>query len=428
MHRYESLRERMVLPFLLLGFIVSALLSLITYALVAELEDRAILRGIHVELESFRHRLALKPEALPVTSALLQGHFLPTAVFPQISPPPPGKEHLEVRIIRNIEYSILTAEVDGRPFALLYDRTYVKGSLAYLALLLLIATGLMSLLSFIVGLHLAGKLIRPIVQLLEDVSLKAKGFKPEDLRASFALADYPRNEIGRLVRELDQFSLRIYGFLQRESYFAADVSHELRTPVAVIRGAAEVLAEYSDLPESVRQRLNTIYRQSVRMTELLEAMLLLSREGLEKADHEDPSCAMGDVVRDVIADCQPILEGRQVEIISDMRSRPILPVERSLAYVVVSNLLRNACAHTREGQVVVQLDELQLKISDTGIGIPEDRFPSLFERHCKGSESQGNGLGLSIVSRVADMLGWRVLIDSQIGTGTTVQIDFGLHS
>lgn len=424
MQRYDSLREKLVLPFLLLGFIVSALLSLITFSLVAKLENRAILRGMHVELESFRHRHALKPEALPVSSTLLQGYFLPSEAFPLLKPPPFKKESLEVRTIQRTEYSILTADVGGRPFALLYDRTYVKSSLAYLALLLLICTALMSLLSFVVGLHLAGKLVRPIVRLLEDVSEKTRQFDPGSGRVGFALADYPRNEIGHLVRELDQFSLRIHGFLQRESYFSADVSHELRTPVAVIRGAAEVLIEYPELPVFVRQRLNTIHRQSVRMTELLEAMLLLAREGREGADHEDPSCAMADVVRDVLADCQPSLLGPAVEIVSELASRPILPIERSLAYVVISNLLRNACAYTREGRVVLRLEASRLLISDTGIGIPEDRFPALFERYSKGDESQGNGLGLSIVARVADMLGWQVLINSQIGVGTVVCVEF----
>jgi signal transduction histidine kinase len=424
MHRYDSLREKLVLPFLLLGFTVSVLLSLTTFALVAQLEDRAILRAMHVELESFQHRRSIKPEAIPVASTLLQGYFLPSEKLPQLEPAPTAEEHLDIRTIQNIDYSILSTRIDGKPFVLLYDRSYVKNSLANLALLLLLCTGLMSLLSLLAGMHLAGKLVRPIVRLLEDVSEKARQFKPTAKPIGFTLTDYPRNEIGRLVRELDQFSLRIYGFLQRESYFAADVSHELRTPVAVIRGVAEVLAEYPDLPDGVRQRLQTIHRQALRMTELLEAMLLLAREGWESAEHDDPSCAMAEVVRDAIADSQPSLAGRPVEIVSELQQRPILPVERSLAYVVISNLLRNACAHTHSGRITIRLDVSGFEISDTGVGIPEDRFPSLFERHSKGEESQGSGLGLSIVARVADMLDWQVGIDSQPGIGTTVRVKF----
>lgn len=422
---YDSLREKLVLPFVLLGFIVSALLSLTTFALVATLEERAIRRMLDVELESFRHRESIKPGAIPVSSSLLQGYYLPEKTLPKLLAPPRGAEHLDIQTINDIEYSVLIAEVHGRPFSLLFDRSYVKTSLGKLALMLLVGSGLMTFLSFLVGLHLSGKVIRPITRLLGEVSEKAGQTDPRGALVGFSPAEYPNNEIGRLVREFDRFSLRLHGFLERESYFAADVSHELRTPVAVIRGTAEVLAEYPELPEAVRLRLQTIHRQAVRMTELLEAMLLLAREGRAGSEHVDPSCSIADVIRDAIADCQPSLAGRPIEINCHILSRPILGVERSLAYVVTSNLLRNACAHTHEGTISVQLDETQLVITDTGIGIPEDRFPSLFKRHSKGIESQGNGLGLSIVARVADMLGWQVSIDSQAGVGTRVCVSFG---
>jgi signal transduction histidine kinase len=72
----------------------------------------------------------------------------------------------------------------------------------------------------------------------------------------------------------------------------------------------------------------------------------------------------------------------------------------------------------------VRLDGHHLEIVDSGIGIPEDRFPALFKRLDKGKESTGFGLGLSIVSRVAERLGWTVDIQSRSGAGTRVSITF----
>lgn len=424
MQPYDSLHRKLVLPFLFLGFIVSALLSLIAFGLASYLENRAILRAMHVELESYSHRRSARPDALPVFSSLLQGHFLPVTSFPMLKPAPTEDEVLETRNIENIEYTVLTTEIEGRPFVLLYDRSHVQHSLASLALLLLLCTGLMSLVSFLAGLRLSHKTLQPIIRLLEDLSEKNRQITLTGGPVKFSPESYPQNELGRLVRELDRFSSRTYAFLQRESFFAADVSHELRTPVAVIRGAAEVLVESPELSEGVRQRIATIHRQAVRMTEVLEAMLLLAQEGRNDAEHDDPSCAMADIVRDTIADCRASLAGRPVEIISEIEGRPRLPVERSLAYVVISNLLRNACAHTQEGRIVLSLRDHDFTISDTGRGIPEDRFPTLFERYSKGEESQGNGLGLSIVARVTEMLGWTVTIDSHEGQGTSVRVAF----
>lgn len=423
MNSYKSLREKLVLPFVLLGFIVSALLSLITFGLVADLEGRAIERMLHVEMESFRHRQAINPAALPVTSTLLRGSFLPNPDFPlqQASIKTP---YQDIQIIGDTKYSILADRIDGRIFALIYDRSIVDTNLANLALLLLLGTALMTLLSLLVGVRLSEKVLYPIVRLIAEVTDKSR---IADLRADkigLSTADYPNNEIGRLVRGLDQYLLRLQGFLQRESHFAADVSHELRTPVAVIRGAAEILEAHPDLPAAMRPRLRTIHRQAIRMTELLEAMLLLSREEASAEEHDDLCCALADVVKDAVADCQPSLSGRPVHIVTEIASRPILPIERSLAYVVISNLLRNACAHTHEGRIDVRLNENKLEIVDTGIGIPADRFPTLFERHSKGEESSGNGLGLSIVARIADRLGWEVAIASESGAGTRVSVRF----
>jgi len=425
---YDSLSRSLVLPFVLLGFTVSVLLSLVTFGLVAEFEERAIRHVLLVELESYRNRRSHNPVALPPSTVVLSGYFLPVPTFPALRAEGLGKDPLAFNIERlqqdQREFSVLVTRVDGRPYALVYDRTEVSSSLGLLALFLLGGTSCLTLLSYLLGKRLAGQVVRPIGQLITELSEKTGR---RDLTATqpsvlnFSAAAYPNNEIGRLVQGLDQFAVRLHGFLERESYFAADASHELRTPVAVIRGAAEVLVENPDLPEPVRVRLWTIHRQAVRMGQLLEAMLLLARE--DDAD-DDPACAISEVIDDAVADCSPSLAGRPVRIVVSILEHPILPVERSLAYVVVSNLLRNACAYTREGVIELRLADNSLAISDSGIGIPEDRFPSLFKRLDKGEESSGYGLGLSIVARIAQRLGWGVDIESRSGEGTRVTLKF----
>lgn len=421
MQHYDSLREKLALPFVLLAFGVSSTLSLFTFGLVAHIEERAILRTLHVELESFRNRYALSTDTLPIRAALLRGYFL--SEIPQYPFPGPMSrgDHAEIREFDGVTYSVMRAEVGGRPFALFYDRSYISENLQQLALILLVATALFTLFSFVIGAQLARKLLRPIVKLIGEVSDKARqlGRSPEAIK--FSRENYPADEVGQLVGELDRFTLRLHGFAQRESYFAGDVSHELRTPVAVVSGVAEVLAEHPELPDSVRSRIATIQRQVSRMAHILEAMLLLAQEGL---DDGDPSCALAEVVDDVVADCSPALSGRPVSIEVDIVEPALLHVEHSLAYVLISNVLRNACAYTREGVIHVRLDHDSLEVADTGIGIPEERFPELFLRHSKGEESTGYGLGLSIVARISERLGWQVDVTSEPGKGTRFRFVF----
>ena len=419
---YDSLNRSLVSPFMLLGFVVSALLSLVTFALVADFEERAINRILQVEMESFRNRQARNPSDLPPSANVLAGYLLPVPGFPSLQAAKPGQERIERVLNDGRDYSVLVTDVGGKPYALIYDRSFIASSLGELALFLLGGTGVMTWLSFLIGKHLVGQVVRPIGRLLGEIDAKASRTSlHEGQPVSFSADDYPNNEIGRLVAGIDQFALRLHGFVERESHFAADVSHELRTPVAIIRGAAEVLVEDPRLPPAAQARLRTIQRQAVRLGQILEAMLLLARE---ETDAGDPACAIAEVVEEAASDCRFSLAGRPVSLVVEVRERAILPVERSMTYVVISNILRNACAYTREGLIEVRLDSHQVTIVDSGIGIPAERFPALFKRLDKGQDSAGYGLGLSIVARVAQRLGWTVVIESHHAAGTRVRITF----
>ena len=419
--RYDSLRTRLIWPFVLLGYAVSALLSLASFTIFSSLEENAIERALIVELESFRYRNEQNPDALPPTASLLRGVPLPSSELPGVSATVREEHVIERVTVNDQRFSMLVAEIGNTPYALIYDRTDTDERLGRLALFLLIATILLTLLSYLVGSRLALRLVSPIGQLLDDLDEKSRRRDPHQGDFGFVAADYPNNEIGELVRRIDTFARRLQGFIQRENHFAADVSHELRTPVAVIRGSAEVLQSHPEMPPSCMPRLISILRSAERMGELLEAMLLLSKEDDER---DDPACALGDVIEDVVADCRPSLARRPIELRVELRAHPILPVERSLAYVALSNIVRNACAHTEQGSITVTLEDNAVVVTDTGVGIPEDRFPALFERHAKGEESKGHGLGLSIVARVAQRLKWSVTVQSESGVGTNVYLRF----
>lgn len=407
----------------MLGLFVSALLSGIAFWLVADIENHAIERVLQVEMESFRNRKARNPGALPPAASLIQGVFLPSADFPLMDSGVNDEKPFHRLKMSGREFTVMVGDIAGQPYALLYDRTVTDAGLVQLAWALIIGTVLMTGLSALVGHGLAGEVVRPIRRLLSDIAGKSAAVGLAEAQIGFSTANYPDNEIGQLVRALDRFAVRLHGYVQREGYFSADVSHELRTPIAVIRGAAEVLVEHPEFNEPVRERLRAIHRQAVRAGEILEAMLLLGRENGQSGD---PACAMAEVVEEAVADCAPWLAGRPVDMVLDLRERPILAVERSLAYVVVSNLMRNACAHTAEGGITVRLAGDRLEIIDTGTGIPQDRFEEIFKRHVKGEESRGSGLGLSIVARITEMLRWQILIDSHCGTGTHVTVLFSV--
>lgn len=430
---YGSLRLKLVRPFTLLGLFVSAVLSAITFLVVADLDERTIERTLLIEMEDFRARRGRNPNALPIFTAQLQGAWLPTNLLPGLSEKATQEPRFIELSVGGVPHTALVTLVDGQPIALLHNDAGSRAMLVDLAWLLAAATALMTVVATLVGLRLAGQVVQPITRLLKEITEQAQRLDPlSEAQAFFSPEHYPNNEIGHLVQALEHFAERLRGFIRRERYFVGDVSHELRTPIAIIQGASEVLSEaIADLPElppAMKQRVALIYRKSAKLAELVEAMLLLARE--ESGRHGfagqagDAACSLADVLAEAIADCAPILAGKPVRIDCRVIERPFVAAEKSMAYVVLSNLLRNACAHTREGRIEIRLDATTISIEDTGVGIPADRFPDIFRRHVKGDESRGSGLGLSIVARLTDIMGWQIDIDSHQGVGTRVAVRF----
>ena len=180
-----------------------------------------------------------------------------------------------------------------------------------------------------------------------------------------------------------------------------------------------------DLSPAVQLRLDLIQRKAARLADLLDALLLLAREReRSRTVSHDAVCALAEVLDEAATECQTLLTEKSVILTCEMLDRPFLPVEKSMAYVVVSNLLRNACMHTRHGSVRATLSSDDLLIEDTGVGIPADRFPTIFNRFEKGEDSPGAGIGLSIVARMVEVMGWHVEISSTPGIGTRVRVVF----
>ena len=430
--RFSSLRNKLVWPFALLGFSVSTVLSLITYFIVADLDERNIRQALLVELEDFRPRKQRNPTALPINTQLIQGYFLPSMERPELHDQISSQDiqgsgvRIIEREIAGRPRTILIDEVAGEVLAIVHDDSGSREMLIDLAWLMVAATVFMTVLSILLGNRLAGQVVRPISRLLVDINERAQQARwPEDITPLFASGQYPQNEIGRLALALDAFANRLNGFVQRERHFVGDVSHELRTPIAIIRGAAEVAREMPDLSPAVQLRLDLIQRKAARLADLLDALLLLAREReRSRTASHDAVCALAEVLDEAATECQTLLTEKSVTLTCEMLDRPFLPVEKSMAYVVVSNLLRNACMHTRHGSVRATLSSDDLLIEDTGVGIPADRFPTIFNRFEKGEDSPGAGIGLSIVARMVEVMGWHVEISSTPGIGTRVRVVF----
>ena len=279
--------------------------------------------------------------------------------------------------------------------------------------------------------QLAGAALRPVDAVTSAASRMGEG----DLSKRLPVAN-PKDELGRLVitinallSRLESAFVRKEEALERQRRFTADASHELRTPLTAISGHARMLDEWAleGDPQRAKQSVGVIRREAGRMRSLAESLLALTRgdEGAEElkigrhdlaAVAEDAAQATRDANNGKVS-IECVLPKGEVEATFD----------RDRAFQAASILLDNAVRYTPEGgNVTVSVredgDRVALDVPDTGIGIPEDQLPLIFERFHRADPSRsdgGAGLGLSIASQIAESHGGQIRVESTPGKGST---------
>lgn len=221
---------------------------------------------------------------------------------------------------------------------------------------------------------------------------------------------------------------------QMRSEFVANVSHELRTPLTSIRGFTETLLDGAlEDPTVARHFLQIIHDEAERLTRLINDLLSLS--ALESRRRE-PNRKLLDwqrLVGEVVSMLAPLAQGKNLEVeVRVAEDLPPVPADRDMMGQMLINLLDNAIKYTPDGgkiKVAVwgEGDNLVLQVADTGIGIPPESLPRIFERFyrvdkARSRELGGTGLGLAIVKHIVEAHGGRIEVESRVNGGTSFTV------
>ncbi|MDY5677797.1 MAG: ATP-binding protein [Eubacteriales bacterium] len=214
--------------------------------------------------------------------------------------------------------------------------------------------------------------------------------------------------------------------------FTANVSHELKTPLQSIIGSAELLENGLVKPEDTKRFVGNIKSEATRLVSLINDIIRLSQLD-ENSESPSESVDLYDITKEVVEVLSASAAKKRVRISLDGEPCVMNGVRRYL-YEIVYNLCDNAIRYNKEGgSVTVGLnknaDNVILKVSDTGIGIPVEHQSRVFERFYRvdkshSKETGGTGLGLSIVKHAVAYHGGRIKLDSTVGEGTTVTVEF----
>jgi signal transduction histidine kinase len=420
-----TLRLRVAAGFALLGLVVSLALGGWLYVASQDLEQRLIDEALGAELEDYLARLSRNPQSLPPETATIRGYLVrrpedpgaPGAETPpELRDLPQGRHTLDVD---GVSYQVAVHQGPDATLYMLHSRAQLALREQRLALMLILGMTFTALLSAAGGWWLAGRVTAPVRALAERV----RGRDPTD-PVPPEPPDLPDDEVGELARTIDGYLRRLRAFVERERTFVSSVSHELRTPLAVIQGAVEVLESDPGLDGRTRERVGRINRAARGMADLTTALLVLAREGQGQTSPPTP-CAVDEVLAECVELHRPLLRHKPVTLEYHIEAHPVLIVARPLLSIALGNLLRNACTYTEQGQVSVTLTESDVRIDDTGPGIPAEEMDCLFGRDLRCRRTvRGEGIGLPLVKRIADGQGWQITAQSRAGQGASFRLRF----
>jgi two-component system sensor histidine kinase GlrK len=219
-----------------------------------------------------------------------------------------------------------------------------------------------------------------------------------------------------------------------KSDFMSHVSHELRTPLTAIKEASSMLREgiYKDSPEKQDQLLSIVNGECERLISFVSRILDLSRLEAHMVDYQSEPAPLMPLIQNIVSKLAPIAQRKQITL--ELIPSPNLPevtIDQARVAQVMENLLGNALKYTDSGgRVMVKTGILKgdnrfigVSVTDSGIGIPAENLPKIFDKftqaQVEGGPAKGTGLGLSIAKHIIREHGGRIWVKSKPGEGST---------
>lgn len=227
----------------------------------------------------------------------------------------------------------------------------------------------------------------------------------------------------------------VYASYSQIQQFTADAAHELRTPLAAIRATVESTLSSDAISElESRDVLQTINRQAVRLSELVQDLLLLSRMDLQLITLQKQACCLNEIVSDLVEEVSALAIQSNIDLKLKIPNESAIYVNgnEDQLYRLILNVLINAIHYTPEqGTVEVSLDHIEhhaiIQIQDNGIGISSTDLSNIFDRFYRVSNDRsrkkgGSGLGLAIAMAIAKSHSGYIQAKSELGEGSTFTI------
>lgn len=279
----------------------------------------------------------------------------------------------------------------------------------------------------LLGWWLAGRALTPVRSLAEA----AHEITGSNLKVRIPLRN-ARDELDELIEAFNRMIERLNQSFAQIRQFSTDVSHELRTPLTAIRGQLEVALFTAKTPEQYQDAMVNALQDVEQLSNIVRALLLLSQAESGQLALQMSAVDLGNIAGEMVDQYQIPADAARVHLTADLEPSCSVHGDRTQIERLLSNLLSNAIKYTHEGgrvRLSVNKDGgfARLVVEDTGIGIPEEELPHIFDRFYRVRPSaanpvQGLGLGLSFVAWIVQAHGGQIDVNSKVGKGSTFTV------
>ncbi|MBD9480381.1 HAMP domain-containing sensor histidine kinase [Pseudoxanthomonas sp. PXM02] len=283
--------------------------------------------------------------------------------------------------------------------------------------LLLGSLGLAAVVLVIIGV-LVARGVRDALRPLSDLASDIGKLAPDHAGQRVAVADDASSELHVITNALNDYLRRQDAFVERERVFIDTTSHELRTPIAIIAGASELALGRDDLPGSARQQVQRIHR-TARDVEQLIALLLTLAKDPARLSRSNEVVPLHELLPDIIDDHRHLMDGKDLSVVIDDLAPCSVSAPLHIVQAAIGNLLRNAIENSDNGGIHVSLDaDATVVVRDPGHGMTPEEISRLYAQMARGGGREGGGIGLDLLARLCEHLGWTLSIQSAPGRGT----------